>query len=531
MAKNTDKADKKMPLELRCAIYTRKSTEEGLEQEFNSLDAQRESGEAYIAAQKHEGWSCLPDRYDDGGFTGGNMDRPALKRLLADIDAGKVDCIVVYKVDRLSRSLNDFSKIMDVLERHKVSFVSVTQQFNTNTSMGRLMLNVLLSFSQFEREIISERTRDKIAAARRKGKWAGGLPVLGYDLASTPQGSRVAVNEEEASQVRQIYELYLQHGSLIPTVRDLDQRGWRNKQWTTRKGTVRGGQRFTKDALYRLLTNVVYLGKVRYHEEIHPGEHAAIVNEALWHRVQDVLRHNGRCGGTGSPVTRNKYGALLKGILQCKPCGCGMMHTYTAKANRRYRYYVCVNAQKRGWNDCPSKAVPAGEIERYVVERVRAIGKDDKVLASTLAQARKQNESGLAALQAERRRLERELAQHGAEVRTLVAHVGASGNGETVATARLADLQEKMRSAEQRATLVREQIIAIDEKTVDGKELARSLSLFDPVWDSLSPGEQGRVLHLLLERVTYDGGAGTLAITFRPNGIKALTEHLENATC
>ena len=225
MAKNTDKADKKMPPELRCAIYTRKSTEEGLEQEFNSLDAQRESGEAYIAAQKHEGWVCLPDRYDDGGFTGGNMDRPALKRLLADIDAGKVDCIVVYKVDRLSRSLNDFSKIMDVLERHKVSFVSVTQQFNTNTSMGRLMLNVLLSFSQFEREIISERTRDKIAAARRKGKWAGGLPVLGYDLASTPQGSRVAVNEEEASQVRQIYELYLQHGSLIPTVRDLDQRG------------------------------------------------------------------------------------------------------------------------------------------------------------------------------------------------------------------------------------------------------------------------------------------------------------------
>src|SRR5690554_6180685 len=247
------------PPTLRCAIYTRKSTEDGLEQEYNSLDAQRDAGEAYIASQKSEGWVCLPDRYDDGGFTGGNLERPALKRLLADIEAGKVDCIVVYKVDRLSRSLIDFSKIMDVLDRNHVSFVSVTQQFNTSTSMGRLMLNVLLSFAQFEREIISERTRDKIAAARRKGKWAGGHPVLGYDLASTPQGGRVTVNEEEASQVRQIFELYLHHGSLIPTIRDLDKRGWRTKQWTTKKGQVRGGRPYTKDSLYRLLTNVVYI--------------------------------------------------------------------------------------------------------------------------------------------------------------------------------------------------------------------------------------------------------------------------------
>jgi site-specific DNA recombinase len=512
-------ADKKT---LRCAVYTRKSTEEGLEQEFNSLDAQRESGEAYIAAQKHEGWTCLPTRYDDGGFTGGNMDRPALQRLLADIDAGKIDCIVVYKVDRLSRSLIDFSKIMDVLDRNHVSFVSVTQQFNTSTSMGRLMLNVLLSFAQFEREIISERTRDKIAAARRKGKWAGGHPVLGYDLASTPQGGRVTVKEEEAKQVRQIFELYLHHGSLIPTIRDLDKRGWRAKQWTTKKGQVRGGRRYTKEALYRLLTNVVYIGKVRYHEEIHPAEHAGIVNESLWHRVQDALRHNGRNGGTGSAVTRNKYGALLKGILQCKPCGCGMMHTYTSKANRRYRYYVCMNAQKRGWEDCPTKSVPAAEIERFVVDRIRAIGKDNKVLAATLAQARKQNQAGLEALQGEHRRLERELAQHGAEVRKLIDQAGKPG--ETPTAARLADLQERIRAAEQRATEVREQIIAIGEKTVDEKELSRALSMFDPVWDSLAPGEQGRVLRLLVERVTYDGADGTLAITFRPTGIKALAE-------
>ena len=514
---------------VRCAIYTRKSTEEGLEQEFNSLDAQRESAEAYIASQRREGWICLPTRYDDGGFTGGNMDRPALQRLLADIEDGKVDCIVVYKVDRLSRSLIDFARIMDVLERHHVSFVSVTQQFNTGTSMGRLMLNVLLSFAQFEREIISERTRDKIAAARRKGKWVGGRPILGYDLASTAAGGRVTVNEDEAAQVREMFELYLQNRSLIPTLREVDRRGWRTKRWTTKKGDVRGGQRFTKESLYRLLTSVAYIGKVRYRDQLYQGEHPAIVSEALWHRVQDALRHNGRCGGTNSGLTRNKYGALLKGLLHCGPCGCGMMHTYTSKGNRRYRYYVCLNAQKRGWENCPTKSVPAAEIERFVVERIKAIGRDDEVLAQTLAQARKQNQEGLEVLQAERRRLERELAKHGAEVRKLIDQAGVTG--ETPTARRLAELQERIRAAEQRATEVREQIIALSAKVVDEDELARALSLFDPVWDSLSPGEQARVLHLLVERVTYDGADGTLAITFRPTGIKALAEEREVVAC
>jgi site-specific DNA recombinase len=205
---------------VRCAIYTRKSSEEGLEQEFNSLDAQRESGEAYIKSQEHEGWECLPTHYDDGGFTGGNMERPALKRLLADIEAGKVDCVVVYKVDRLSRSLLDFALMMGTFETHGISFVSVTQQFNTASSVGRLVLNVLLSFAQFEREIISERTRDKIAAARRKGKWAGGHPILGYDV--DPRGFRLVVNEDEAVRVRAIFELYLELRAMIPAVEELE---------------------------------------------------------------------------------------------------------------------------------------------------------------------------------------------------------------------------------------------------------------------------------------------------------------------
>jgi site-specific DNA recombinase len=278
-----------------CAIYTRKSTEEGLEQEFNTLDAQRESAEAYIKSQAHEGWICLPEHYDDGGFTGGNMDRPALRRLLADIEAGNIDAVVCYKVDRLSRSLLDFARKMQTFEKHRISFVSVTQQFNTATSMGRLVLNVLLSFAQFEREIISERTRDKIAATRRRGKWSGGLPFLGYDV--VPHGSRLVVNPEEARWVQAIFELYLHYQALLPVVLEFERRGRRSKKWVTRKGEERGGAPFTKTSLHHLLTNVAYVGQVRYKEEVHAGERAGIIDPSVWQRVQDLLRRNGRTRG------------------------------------------------------------------------------------------------------------------------------------------------------------------------------------------------------------------------------------------
>src|SRR5258707_11339187 len=272
---------------IRCAIYTRKSTEEGLQQEFNSLDAQREAGEAYIKSQAAEGWVCLPEHYDDGGYSGGNVDRPALHRLLADIEAGKIDTVVLYKVDRLSRSLLDFSRLVETFEKHRISFVSVTQQFNTATSMGRLMLNVLLSFAQFEREIISERTRDEIAAARRKGKWVGGHPVLGYDV--DPQRFKLLVNEDEAARVRAIFTLFLEHESLLPVVQELERRGWFTKRWTTRKGRERGGLPFNKTGLHHLLTNVTYLGKVRYRDEVHDGEQPAIVDADTWQQCQTLL--------------------------------------------------------------------------------------------------------------------------------------------------------------------------------------------------------------------------------------------------
>ena len=325
-----------VPKVVRCAIYTRKSTEEGLQQEFNSLDAQREAAEAFIVSQKHEGWQVVADHFDDGGFTGGNMDRPALKRLLAAIEAKTIDCIVVYKVDRLSRSLLDFARIVEIFDRNGISFVAVTQQFNTTSSLGRLTLNILLSFAQFEREIISERTRDKMSAARRKGKWIGGHPVLGYDI--DPKGGRLVVNPVEAKQVRTLFDLHRTKGSLLPVLQEIQRIGLVCKEWTTEDGKVRGGKPFSKGSLHSTLTNVIYTGMVDHKGVLYPGEHERIVDQKLWEKVSETLHRNGSDKGA---VTKNKFGALLRGLLFCVPCGAPMMHTYTMRKSKRYRYYVC----------------------------------------------------------------------------------------------------------------------------------------------------------------------------------------------
>jgi site-specific DNA recombinase len=350
---------------IRGAVYTRKSTEEG-QRQFTSLDAQREAGEAYIASQQHEGWLCLPERYDDGGFTGGNMDRPALARLLTEIRAGKVDCVVVYKVDRLSRSLLDFAKMMETFDKHHISFVSVTQQFNTATSMGRLVLNILLSFAQFEREIISERTRDKIAATRRKGKWTGGPALLGYDLDS--HAAKLKANPKEAARVRAIFELYLQHRSLETTVQELARRRWRTKRRQNRDGDKCGGRRFTRPTLHRLLTNVTYTGKVRYQNEVYAGEQPALVPLETWQRVQDLLKNN---RGSVRGRVENRSGALLQGLLYCTACACAMTPTSSIRGGKRYRYYLCCGAHRRGRQSCPAKSIPAWAIEETVLKQIQ----------------------------------------------------------------------------------------------------------------------------------------------------------------
>ncbi|MBD3334313.1 MAG: recombinase family protein [Candidatus Eisenbacteria bacterium] len=513
-ARNRRKTSKK-PETVRCAVYTRKSTDEGLDNGFSSLDAQREAAEAYIASQKQEGWTCLPDLYDDGGFSGGTMDRPALKRLLADAEAGKVDCAVVYKVDRLSRSLLDFARIIEVLDQHGATFVSVTQQFATDTSIGRLTLNMLLSFAQFEREIIAERTRDKMSAARRKGKWVGGMPVLGYDV--DPAGGRLVVNEEEAARVRAIFDIYLEKESLLETVRELERRGWTTKRWTTKRGRKRGGATFEKGSLVRLVTNHVYTGQVCHRGTVYPGEHEAIVDEAVWRQTQKLLERNGTAGGRAS---RNKYGALLRGLLWCAPCETAMRHSYTKKGERQYRYYVCGRAQKEGWAACPTKSIPAGEIERFVVDRIRCIGTDPKVRDEVVRAVRAETKAQLDRLNQERRALEKDLRRCAGEMKWVVGP-GKKGGGSAT-TERVLELQKRIDAAEARAAEIRAEKAALEQGAMEEQDLAAALERFAPVWDALSPREQARIVQLLVERVAYDGE--TLSITFRSSGIKALSE-------
>jgi site-specific DNA recombinase len=369
---------------VRCAIYTRKSTDENLDTEFNTLDAQRESAEAYIASQREEGWVVLPDHYDDGGYSGGNLERPALQRLLTEVEAGNIDCVVVYKVDRLSRSLLDFTRVIEVFEEKGVSFVSVTQQFNTTNSMGRLVLNVLLSFAQFEREIIGERIRDKLAATRRKGKYIGGVPVYGYDV--DRERKRLVVNPEEARLVRHVFQRFIEIGSTTRVAQELNDQGLRTKAWTTKKGIVRGGAAWNKAHIYRMLHNPLYLGEVPHNGDRYPGEHEAIVPQELWESAHAILaeHHNVRRSRTLTKTT-----AMLKGILRCGHCGCAMGPSFSTKPNKRYRYYLCVHAAKQCRAACPTRLLPAGEIEETVVAQLRSLLREPQDLLKALPPARR----------------------------------------------------------------------------------------------------------------------------------------------
>jgi site-specific DNA recombinase len=350
----------------RCAVYTRKSSEEGLEQDFNSLHAQREACEAFIASQQGEGWKLLQAAYDDGGISGATMERPALQRLLNDIDHGLIDVVVVYKVDRLTRSLTDFAKMVEIFDGHGVSFVAVTQQFNTTTSMGRLTLNVLLSFAQFEREVTGERIRDKIAASKRKGLWMGGVAPLGYDL----RDRALVVNEAEASIVKLIYQRYLELGWVRLLKDDLDRRGIVSKVRVSRKGIASGGRSFSRGALYELLSNPIYIGEIRHRQERHRGQHEPILERDFWETVQARLRDHAR--RDSQSMTQAPPSPLAGKLFDANDQP--LYAQGAAKAGRRYRYYVSrdlvrapANDGQRGWR------VAARELERAVSGAVRTI--------------------------------------------------------------------------------------------------------------------------------------------------------------
>jgi site-specific DNA recombinase len=365
-------AQKVTDARVRCALYTRKSSEEGLDQSFNSLHAQREACEAYVLSQKHEGWEVLPAHYDDGGFSGGNMERPGLKQLLADIAAGKIDTVVVYKVDRLTRSLSDFARIVESFDSKGASFVSVTQQFNTTSSMGRLTLNVLLSFAQFEREVTGERIRDKVAASKKKGMWMGGLVPLGYDL----DNHQLIINREEATTVRRIFNRYLKLRSVTTLQEELKNSGIRSKRHVSLPGRVFGGAVLSRGTLYHLLSNPIYIGKTAHKGVLYPGKHERIIDADIWQQTHDLLK-------TNAVVRRNRKNLPSGRMLHVKLAtenGVLYTPTHAAKGGRRYCYYT-LTRKEAVHSKTDIRRLPAVEIESRVLACIAALLADSIRLA------------------------------------------------------------------------------------------------------------------------------------------------------
>ncbi len=366
---------------IRCAVYTRKSTDEGLDKEFNTLEAQREAGENYIRSQKQQGWVLIPDHYDDGGYSGGTMKRPALQRLLDDVQSGKVDMIVVYKIDRLTRSLLDFAQLIKVFEANDCSFVSVTQHFNTCDSMGKLTLHILLSFAQFEREVSAERIRDKIAATKKKGMWTGGSVPLGYEV----ENKKLVVNPEEAKVVRYIFEEYVRCRSEIQVCENVNKKGYRRKPRKMRSTDEVVSLPFTHAAISGMLNNHIYIGKIQYKTELFDGLHKAIIPMDLWNEVQEIKELN--TGKRFSP-SRSIKDTLLKGIVECPCCG-SMTPTRTKKGNKYYEYYTSVKAIKDGYRHCHVGSIPAGELDAFVLSKVLNAFRSPEVIQELVTQIQK----------------------------------------------------------------------------------------------------------------------------------------------
>ena len=467
----------------RCAVYTRKSHEDGLEQEFNSLDAQREAAENYIASQKMNGWQLIPNRYDDGGFSGGTMERPALNALLTDVKDGLVDIIVVYKLDRLSRSLLDFMKLAEMLEKHNVSFVSVTQDINTSTSAGRMMLNILMTFAQYEREVIAERIRDKIAASKRRGKYCGGPPPLGYN---TKEDKKLVINAKEAEIIKFIFKRYTELASAKKIAGELNAKGYHTKSRTSKKGVKRPGREFDSSYIYRVLNNYIYIGKIVHKDNIYEGEHQAIITESLWNKVHKLIKSN-RCS-RGVTQSFNPF----KSLIRCGYCGGSMTPTYTVKNNKRYTYFQCLKDSKRAESECPLKRVPAGDIERAVLRNLGTLFKIPTLLAKTYASLQEIEKEKNDKLQ-ERFR---ELIQVQVKLKNKIN--SCSKNGKE---SKLTELREQFTKLTQEMLQVNRQIKRFKTAPIKETDIIDAFNDIDALWAELFPGEQQHLMTQLIDNI------------------------------
>lgn len=487
----------------RCAIYTRKSVAAGLEQQFNSLDAQREACAAYV--QRQPGWTLVGEGYDDGGFSGATTERPAFQRLLADIEAKKVDVVVVYKVDRLSRSLLDFAKVMERFSAAGTSFVSVTQNFSTADAMGRLTLNMLMSFAEFEREMIAERTRDKVTAARRRGKWTGGPVPLGY----TVQEKRLVVDELEAVVVREAFSLYLEHRSAHAVARMLNERNRSTKRHRAANGNLRESRGWTKADVVRLLKNAVYAGYMPCGAELHDGEHDAVVPRETFSRVRTLLRD--------ATVAKKDHGRnpdyILRGLLRCARCGAAFTPASTRKSGIEYRYYRCVTRDKRGKEACPSAPLPANAIEAFVLEQLQGVVADGALATDVAAGVEERTRARKRDILTERQKLPAQIASLSDEGKRLVESLATVGAGaRRLLDQRLSEVGEQLARCEDQLALAERELVNLDALEVEAGWVRECLTDFDKIWDVLTPANRGRLLRAVVQRVEVDEPANQVSV-------------------
>jgi len=491
----------------RCAIYARRSASPDPERQRTSIELQRQTVGVFIASRRHEGWVALPERYEDMGFTGGNMERPALDRLLVEVEQGNVDCVVVYKLDRLTRSLVDFARLVDIFDAYGVAFACATQDIDTTHPMGRLALNVLLSFAQFERGIIADRIRDKMHARFRRGEWASGDAPLGYEV--DRRARRLIPCDEEAERVRAIFGLYLEHRSTLRVVEELCRRGWRPKRRFTKNGVARPSVPFGSATVAYLLRSPVYIGKVRCKGEVYAGNHEPIVDETVWRRAQVLLRQN----WDGGPRYQwNEYHMLLRGLLYCQACGAPMKTRSCAPA-RGLLYYVCCEPGRPPGTTCRARWVRVRTLDATVLKHIRECAAGPSC-AAALPHARQRSMARVAELEERRQRLGEELLR----LRKLVQpSPGASvppRGGQKPAVVPQEDTEEQIAAVERMRT-IREELVSSHREWSEEKSLAQALWVFDPGWDALKPQEQWHALSLLVERVDYDPRTGKVSVSYR----------------
>ncbi len=484
---------------VRCAIYTRKSVEDGLQQEFNSLDAQREAGEAYIASQKANGWVCLPEHYDDGGWSGGNMNRPALKRLLADIEAGLIDTVVCYKIDRLSRSLVDFAELQNVFDKYHTSFVSVTQEINTTSSSGRMMLNILMTFAQFEREVITERVKDKIAASKKKGKFCGGVPPFGYKS----EKQKLYIIPEEASTVKLIYEKYLALESVKDTVCEINRLGLKSREWVAAStGKKHAARKWNITTIYRILSNPVYAGIIKHYDTFYDGEHEAIIPREQWEKVQALMNVNG--GGKRTGVYRKQPHAF-NGLIRCGHCNCALTPYYTKKKGKKYCYYTCQKSAKEPDHECKLTRIPAGDLEQAVLQQLAGLFRAPAILRATLAAVRTKEEQLRQNYRQDCELLQkqlRELKKASLETETNYDEIKA--------------VADKLAQAKRKRSLLLE--------PVSEDAVITALSDVAGLWDFMFPGTQTELVQMVIRSIEVF--ADKINLTLHIDGLKNLAKEM-----